>query len=153
MTIVGIRYLHAEKCSTRSCGSFKVLRRMILFSFTVSFLFDYMVFFKNDSAPDSGHGGQSEDASGRESDGMDESEYTNSYFSIICLQRPTKPFLFLAIFPADHANAGDIIDDELYQALVAPLPPGCRLTVSYLSMQTSQSTHLRCPVVTRLCSM
>ncbi|KAJ2914105.1 hypothetical protein MD484_g6327, partial [Candolleomyces efflorescens] len=53
----------------------------------------------------SGHGGQSEDASGRESDGMDET-----------------------IFPVDHANAGDIIDDELYQALVAPLPPGCRLT-------------------------
>ncbi|KDR79563.1 hypothetical protein GALMADRAFT_243660 [Galerina marginata CBS 339.88] len=53
----------------------------------------------------SGHGGQSPDASGKEADGMDE-----------------------VIFPVDYDDTDDIIDDELNQALVAPLPSGCRLT-------------------------
>ncbi|KAH9476366.1 Metacaspase-1 [Psilocybe cubensis] len=56
----------------------------------------------------SGHGGQSPDASGREADGMDE-----------------------VIYPVDYDSSGDIIDDELHQELVAPLPPGCRLTVTF----------------------
>ncbi|KAF6753451.1 metacaspase-1 [Ephemerocybe angulata] len=56
----------------------------------------------------SGHGGQSQDASGREKDDMDET-----------------------IYPVDFEKAGDIIDDELYQALVQPLPPGCRLTAIF----------------------
>ncbi|KAF6749271.1 caspase domain-containing protein [Ephemerocybe angulata] len=53
----------------------------------------------------SGHGGQVKDEGGRELDGMDED-----------------------IFPVDHAQAGDIIDDDLNEALVQPLPAGCRLT-------------------------
>ncbi|TEB26689.1 hypothetical protein FA13DRAFT_1737120 [Coprinellus micaceus] len=56
----------------------------------------------------SGHGGQSQDAGGREADNMDET-----------------------IFPMDFDQAGDIIDDELYQALVQNLPPGCRLTAIF----------------------
>ncbi|PPQ93586.1 hypothetical protein CVT25_005466 [Psilocybe cyanescens] len=55
----------------------------------------------------SGHGGQSPDASGKEADGMDE-----------------------VIFPVDYDSTQDIIDDELHEELVAPLPPGCRLTHS-----------------------
>jgi hypothetical protein len=31
----------------------------------------------------------------------------------------------------DFDQAGDIIDDELYQALVQNLPPGCRLTAIF----------------------
>ncbi|KAJ3538378.1 hypothetical protein NMY22_g5188 [Coprinellus aureogranulatus] len=56
----------------------------------------------------SGHGGQSRDASGREADDMDET-----------------------IFPVDYKEAGDIIDDELYKALVDRLPAGCRLTAIF----------------------
>lgn len=56
----------------------------------------------------SGHGGQVKDEGGRELDGMDET-----------------------IFPLDHAQAGDIIDDDLFKALVAPLPSGCRLTALF----------------------
>ncbi|KAJ2914995.1 hypothetical protein MD484_g5423, partial [Candolleomyces efflorescens] len=48
------------------------------------------------------------DESGRELDGMDED-----------------------IFPVDHEQAGDIIDDDLYKALVEPLPAGCRLTALF----------------------
>ncbi|CAA7261062.1 unnamed protein product [Cyclocybe aegerita] len=56
----------------------------------------------------SGHGGQQPDESGREADGMDE-----------------------VIFPVDFEQAGDIIDDDLHQALVAPLAAGCRLTAIF----------------------
>ncbi|KAH6912309.1 metacaspase-1 [Coprinopsis sp. MPI-PUGE-AT-0042] len=56
----------------------------------------------------SGHGGQAEDASGREADGQDE-----------------------VIFPVDFEKEGDIIDDELYDSLVRPLPAGCRLTAIF----------------------
>lgn len=56
----------------------------------------------------SGHGGQAEDASGREHDGLDE-----------------------VIFPMDFEKEGDIIDDELYDSLVKPLPAGCRLTAIF----------------------
>ncbi|KAF8188987.1 peptidase C14 [Pholiota molesta] len=61
----------------------------------------------------SGHGGQSPDASGKEKDGMDE-----------------------VIFPVDYDDKqgdgpGDIIDDELHEALVHNLPPGVRLTALF----------------------
>ena len=56
---------------------------------------------------------------------MDESRFIPSSRSTTALNS-----FSLAIYPVDHAKAGDIIDDELYKALVAPLPPGCRLTVS-----------------------
>lgn len=53
----------------------------------------------------SGHGGRTEDLSGDEDDGYDET-----------------------IYPVDHERAGHIIDDHLHDWLVKPLPPGCRLT-------------------------
>ncbi len=56
----------------------------------------------------SGHGGQKRDTDGDEDDGMDET---------IC--------------PCDYQKAGAIVDDELFNILVAPLPPGCRLTAIF----------------------
>merc|ERR1712125_105284 len=53
----------------------------------------------------SGHGSQVVDTSGDEDDGMDET-----------------------ILPVDYNKAGQIIDDELHEILVAPLPAGCKLT-------------------------
>ena len=54
---------------------------------------------------DSGHGGQSPDASGREADGMDDSMCCFFNFSDVCR------LSFLAIFPVDFKKEGDIIDD------------------------------------------
>ena len=53
----------------------------------------------------SGHGGQTQDLDGDESDGVDET-----------------------ILPVDFEQAGQIIDDELNQILVRQLQPGVRLT-------------------------
>ncbi|KNZ62290.1 hypothetical protein VP01_128g2 [Puccinia sorghi] len=53
----------------------------------------------------SGHGGQVKDLDGDEDDGFDE-----------------------VIYPVDHKHAGHIVDDEMFAIMVAPLPPGCRLT-------------------------
>jgi len=54
----------------------------------------------------SGHGAQQADHSGREDDGMNET-----------------------IVPADYqSGGGQIVDDELFRTLVAPLPSGCKLT-------------------------
>lgn len=52
----------------------------------------------------SGHGSQVADTSGDEADGMDET---------IC--------------PADYTTAGQIVDDDIYDMLVKPLPPGARM--------------------------
>ncbi|KAI0278354.1 hypothetical protein BGY98DRAFT_974550 [Russula aff. rugulosa BPL654] len=59
---------------------------------------------------DSGHGSRVRDLNGDEVDGYDE-----------------------VIFPLDYAQAGTIIDDELHDYLVKPLPSGCRLTVRRVS--------------------
>jgi len=53
----------------------------------------------------SGHGGQTKDLDGDESDGYDET-----------------------IIPLDHKTSGVITDDELNAIMVKPLPAGCRLT-------------------------
>eukprot|EP00667_Euglena_gracilis_P007749 EG_transcript_7825 len=53
----------------------------------------------------SGHGVQVPDLDGDEADGMDE-----------------------AICPVDYSRAGFIVDDELFELLVRPLPQGSRLT-------------------------
>ncbi|KAK2467497.1 hypothetical protein APHAL10511_000352 [Amanita phalloides] len=53
----------------------------------------------------SGHGGQKRTEDDDEADGLDE-----------------------VIFPVDFQKSGDIIDNELNQILVQPLPSGCRLT-------------------------
>lgn len=77
----------------------------------------------------SGHGGQSKDASGREVDQMDESAF--SFPSLIPVRKMNTDGIRAAIFPVDFKEAGDIIDDELYQALVQNLPTGCRLTAIF----------------------
>ncbi|KAI0300077.1 peptidase C14, caspase domain-containing protein [Multifurca ochricompacta] len=56
----------------------------------------------------SGHGAQVRDRNGDEEDGYDE-----------------------VIFPVDYLQAGTIIDDDLHDGLVKPLPPGCRLTAIF----------------------
>ena len=56
----------------------------------------------------SGHGGTVKDADGDEMDGFDES-----------------------IMPCDYLTNGQIVDDEIYDILVAPLPKGCKLTAIF----------------------
>jgi len=56
----------------------------------------------------SGHGSHVRDLNGDEVDGYDE-----------------------VIFPLDYSQLGTIIDDELHDNLVKPLPPGCRLTAVF----------------------
>jgi hypothetical protein len=56
----------------------------------------------------SGHGGQTEDLDGDEEDGYDET-----------------------IYPVDFKQAGMIVDDEMHDIMVRPLPPGCRLTAIF----------------------
>lgn len=53
----------------------------------------------------SGHGGSQKDTNGDESDGMDET-----------------------LIPVDYLTAGQIVDNDLYDILVANLPKGVRLT-------------------------
>jgi len=54
----------------------------------------------------SGHGGQRECTDGSEADGMDE-----------------------VLIPSDYQEAGVIVDHELFDLMVVPLPSGCKLTV------------------------
>ncbi|OAX36268.1 hypothetical protein K503DRAFT_695443 [Rhizopogon vinicolor AM-OR11-026] len=56
----------------------------------------------------SGHGSQVRDADGDEVDGYDE-----------------------VIFPVDYQESGVIVDDEIHDILVKPLPAGCRLTALF----------------------
>jgi len=70
----------------------------------------------------SGHGGQTQDTSGDEDDGYDET-----------------------IFPVDYNQAGQIVDDELHDILVRGLAPGVRLTVIFDSCHSG--TALDLPVV------
>ncbi|KAJ9049402.1 Ca(2+)-dependent cysteine protease [Entomophthora muscae] len=56
----------------------------------------------------SGHGSQQRDQDGDEADGYDET---------IC--------------PLDYASAGMIVDDDMNEILVQPLPQGCRLTAIF----------------------
>jgi hypothetical protein len=56
----------------------------------------------------SGHGGTAKDLDGDEEDGTDET-----------------------IYPLDHEVAGQMIDDEMHDIMVRPLPAGCRLTAIF----------------------
>lgn len=56
----------------------------------------------------SGHGGQTKDLDGDELDGLDE-----------------------VIFPVDFKKNGHIVDDEMHNIMVKPLPAGCRLTALF----------------------
>jgi len=56
----------------------------------------------------SGHGSRTEDTSGDELDGFDDT-----------------------IIPVDFAKAGEIVDDDMNTIMVRPLPKGCRLTAFF----------------------
>lgn len=67
----------------------------------------------------SGHGGTTKDLDGDEDDGYDET-----------------------IYPVDHKSAGMIVDDELHEILVRPLPQGCRLTAIFDSCHSGSALDL-----------
>ena len=67
----------------------------------------------------SGHGGQRQDASGDESDGMDET-----------------------ILPVDYHAVGHITDDEMNKLMVRPLPHGVRLTAVFDCCHSGSSLDL-----------
>jgi len=67
----------------------------------------------------SGHGGQAADTNGDEEDGTDET-----------------------IYPIDFKQAGMIIDDEMHNIMVKPLPAGCRLTAIFDSCHSGSALDL-----------
>ncbi|RCH94251.1 Ca(2+)-dependent cysteine protease [Rhizopus azygosporus] len=71
----------------------------------------------------SGHGGRVKDANGDEDDGYDET-----------------------IYPVDHdryqGESGQIVDDEMHEILVKPLPRGCRLTAIFDSCHSGTALDL-----------
>lgn len=56
----------------------------------------------------SGHGGQTKDLDGDEEDGMDD-----------------------VIYPVDFESSGDLVDDDMHDIMVKPLPAGARLTALF----------------------
>ncbi|KAJ8691306.1 Ca(2+)-dependent cysteine protease [Pleurotus ostreatus] len=74
----------------------------------------------------SGHGGQTKDLDGDEEDGFDEVIY------------PVRIFLSLV----DFQESGHIVDDEMHEIMVRPLPPGCRLTAIYDSCHSGTALDL-----------
>ncbi|TFK99567.1 caspase domain-containing protein [Pterulicium gracile] len=67
----------------------------------------------------SGHGGQTKDLDGDEDDGYDE-----------------------VIYPVDHKTAGHIVDDDMHDIMVRPLPAGCRLTGIFDSCHSGTALDL-----------
>ncbi|KAI0055440.1 peptidase C14 [Artomyces pyxidatus] len=67
----------------------------------------------------SGHGGWSKDRNRDKGYGFDE-----------------------MIFPVDYKKAGTILDDDLHDYLVGPLPPGCRLTAVFDSCHSASVLDL-----------
>ncbi|THH15699.1 hypothetical protein EW146_g4816 [Bondarzewia mesenterica] len=67
----------------------------------------------------SGHGGQTKDLDGDEADGYDE-----------------------VIYPVDFKENGHIVDDDMHDIMVRPLPPGCRLTAIYDSCHSGSALDL-----------
>lgn len=70
----------------------------------------------------SGHGSRVQDQNGDEVDGYDE-----------------------VIFPQDYAHTGTIIDDDLHETLIRPLPPGCRLTAVFDSCHSGSILDIPFP--------
>lgn len=66
-----------------------------------------------------GHGGQTEDLDGDESDGYDE-----------------------VIYPVDFRTAGHIVDDEMHDIMVKPLRAGVRLTAIFDSCHSGSALDL-----------
>lgn len=54
----------------------------------------------------------------------------SSLHIVIIVLEAIKLIPFIVIFPLDFQKAGHIIDDEMHDIMVKPLPVGCRLTVS-----------------------
>ncbi|KAF9478415.1 peptidase C14 [Pholiota conissans] len=67
----------------------------------------------------SGHGGQTKDTGGDEGDGYDE-----------------------VIYPVDYESEGHIVDDEIHDTMVKPLPAGCRLTAIFDSCHSGSAMDL-----------
>ncbi|KAG0189990.1 Ca(2+)-dependent cysteine protease [Apophysomyces sp. BC1034] len=71
----------------------------------------------------SGHGGRVKDLDGDEDDGWDET-----------------------IYPVDHkmypGDTGQLVDDDMHQIMVRPLPPGCRLTAIFDSCHSGTALDL-----------
>lgn len=67
----------------------------------------------------SGHGGQTKDKDGDEGDGYDE-----------------------VIYPVDYKKSGHIVDDEMHDIMVKPLPAGCRLTAIFDSCHSGSALDL-----------
>ncbi|KAF8250126.1 hypothetical protein K440DRAFT_619559 [Wilcoxina mikolae CBS 423.85] len=67
----------------------------------------------------SGHGGQTKDLDGDESDGYDET-----------------------IYPSDFRFTGHIVDDEMHRIMVQPLKPGVRLTAIFDSCHSGSALDL-----------
>ncbi|KAK9473991.1 metacaspase-1 [Dipodascopsis tothii] len=67
----------------------------------------------------SGHGGVTEDLDGDEADGYDE-----------------------VIYPVDFQTAGHIVDDQIHDVIVKPLPAGCRLTAIFDSCHSGSVLDL-----------
>lgn len=67
----------------------------------------------------SGHGGQTKDHDGDEGDGYDE-----------------------VIYPMDHETAGHLVDDDMHEIMVRPLPIGCRLTAIFDSCHSGSVLDL-----------
>lgn len=67
----------------------------------------------------SGHGGQTEDLDGDEDDGYDE-----------------------VIYPVDYKTSGHIVDDQIHDILVKPLPAGARLTAIFDSCHSGSCLDL-----------
>ncbi|ORZ22174.1 peptidase C14, caspase domain-containing protein [Absidia repens] len=93
-------------------------------------IYSAMQWLVNDAQPNdsfffhfSGHGGSVADVSGDEDDGYDET-----------------------IYPVDfqdyEGDSGQIIDDELHDYLVKPLPKGCRLTAIFDSCHSGTALDL-----------
>ncbi|KZV68378.1 hypothetical protein PENSPDRAFT_16701 [Peniophora sp. CONT] len=69
----------------------------------------------------SGHGNQTDDTDGDEDDGLDE-----------------------YIYPVDWDTNGILVDDDLHDIMVKPLPAGCRLTALYDSCHSGSVLDLPC---------
>ncbi|KAJ7155029.1 caspase domain-containing protein [Mycena filopes] len=67
----------------------------------------------------SGHGGQTPDRDGDEVDGYDE-----------------------VIYPMDYKRNGHIVDDQMHDIMVKPLPTGCRLTALFDSCHSGTALDL-----------
>ncbi|KAG8997692.1 Ca(2+)-dependent cysteine protease [Tulasnella sp. 427] len=67
----------------------------------------------------SGHGGLTKDTDGDEEDGWDE-----------------------VIYPMDYKETDHIVDDEMHEIMVRPLPEGCRLTAIFDSCHSGSALDL-----------